>query len=335
MNLALLLALLVVAACGSSPRVAEIPPVVLSPAAWQQVDREIVVASRGAAGSAGDYARRSMRVWREEVQKHTEANFIPWFTGYWTQQWLTLKVAWYKMSQDREHSQGDNRLALYLQEAYRERVLEPVAEQINPDLIRERATELYVQLLGQQMAGIQQRYRPAPDQFALHLQRIPAIALGPPAARDASLRQLLAARPLIQLPAWLALDENIRRAAAVNASAADKGLSSVASKASTRLEATLAPRGALSAVAAAVGKAAGMAISLASAGIGAMMHESDRPEMVEQLRVILNVALNEEWQNLMENHATGVMAGVWSLSGQIEGNLMAPTQMEPRMDAIP
>lgn len=335
LNLALLLALLVVAACSSSPRVAEIPPVVLSPAAWQQVDREIVMASRGAAGSAGDYARRSMRVWREEVQKHTEANFIPWFTGYWTQQWLTLKVAWYKMSQDREHAQGDNRLALYLQEAYRERVLEPVAEQINPDLIRERATELYVQLLGQQLAGIQQRYRPAPDQFALHLQRIPAIALGPPAARDASLRQLLAARPLIKLPAWLALDENIRRAAAANASAADNGLSSVASKASTRLEATLAPRGALSAVAAAVGKAAGMAISLASAGIGAMMHESDRPEMVEQLRVILNVALNEEWQNLMENHATGVMAGVWSLSGQIEGNLMEPAQMEPRMDAIP
>ncbi|HCN46945.1 MAG TPA: hypothetical protein DIT18_15885, partial [Pseudomonas sp.] len=115
----------------------------------------------------------------------------------------------------------------------------------------------------------------------------------------------------------------------------DNGLSSVASKASTRLEATLAPRGALSAVAAAVGKAAGMAISLASAGIGAMMHESDRPEMVDQLRVILNVALNEEWQNLMENHGTGVMAGVWSLSGQIEGNLAGKAGMEPALEAFP
>ncbi|MHA6194790.1 hypothetical protein ACX3YG_10510 [Pseudomonas wadenswilerensis] len=335
LSLALLLALLVLAGCGSRQRVPETPPVVLSPAAWQQVDREIVTASRGAAGSAGDYARRSMQAWREEVQKHTEANFIPWFTGYWTQQWLTLKVAWYKMSQDRDHPGSDNRLALYLQEAYRERVLEPVAEQINPDLIRERATELYVQLLGREVAGIQQRYRPAPDQFALHLNRIPAIALGPPAARDASLQQLLAAQPFVKLPAWLALDENIRKAAAVNASASDTGLSSVASKASTRLEATLAPRGALSAVAAAVGKAAGMAISLASAGIGAMMHESDRPEMVEQLRVILNAALNEEWQNLMENHATGVMAGVWSLSGQIEGSLAAPVNMAPRTDALP
>lgn len=332
LSLALLLALLVLAGCGSR-RVPEAPPVVLSPAAWQQVDREIVSASRGAAGSAEAYARRSMQVWREEVQKHTETNFIPWFTGYWTQQWLTLKVAWYKLSQAR--GQQDNRLALYLQEAYRERVLEPVAEQINPDLIRERATELYVQLLGQQVAQIQQRYRPAPEQFALHLARIPAIALGPPKARDANLQQLLAAQPFIKLPAWLALDENIRKAASANATASDNGLSSVASKASTRLEATLAPRGALSAVAAAVGKAAGMAISVASAGIGAMLHESDRPEMVEQLRVILNVALNEEWQNLMENHATGVMAGVWSLAGQIEGNLGAPAQGAPWTEAIP
>ncbi|MFW3894595.1 hypothetical protein [Pseudomonas bharatica] len=329
-----LLALLVIlCGCGSRNRVPELPPVVLSPAAWQQVDREIVQASRGAAGSAGDYARRSMRVWREQVQVQTEENFIPWFTGYWTQQWLTLRVAWYKMSQHRD--QPDNRLALYLQDAYRERVLEPVAEQINPDLIRERATELYVQLLGQQIQGIGERYRPAPDQFALHLERIPAIALGPPAARDASLRGVLTAKPFVQLPAWLALNEEIRKAAAVNATASDNGLSSVASKASTRLEATLAPRGALSAVAAAVGKAAGMAISVASAGIGAMMHESDRPEMVEQLRVILNAALNEEWQNLMENHGTGVMAGVWSLSGQIEGELTGRVGMEPRMDAIP
>ncbi|WP_256680003.1 hypothetical protein [Pseudomonas sp. Marseille-P9899] len=325
--------LLALGGCGSRSRTPEPPPVVLSQAAWQQVDREIVIASRGATGSAGDYARRSMRVWREQVQARTEDDFIPWFTGYWTQQWLTLKVAWYKMSQN--NAQPDNRLALYLQEQYRERVLEPVAKEINPDLIRERATELYVQLLGQQLQGIAQRYRAAPDQFALHLNRIPAIALGPPPARDASIQQVLAARPFVQLPAWLALDEQVRKAATNNATASDTGLSSVASKASTRLEATLAPRGAASAVAAAVGKAAGLLISVASAGIGAMMHESERPEMVEQLRVILNVALNEEWQSLMENHASGVMAGVWSMAGEIEGRLGAQSEMAPRTDAFP
>ena len=76
------------------------------------------------------------------------------------------------------------------------------------------------------------------------------------------------------------------------------------------------------AVAAAVGKAVGALISVASAGIGAMMHESERPAMVDQLRVILNVALNEEWQALMQNPSIGVMAGVNYLSEQIEGSLV-------------
>ena len=48
--------------------------------------------------------------------------------------------------------------------------------------------------------------------------------------------------------------------------------------------------------------------------------------MVEQLRVILNSALNEEWQNLMENRSTGVMAGVWSVSGQVEGSLVGEVE---------
>lgn len=317
-GIVLIAALLALAGCAGKARAPEPPPVVLSLAAWAQIDREIVAASHGAAGSAQDYARRSMRVWRERVQARTEADFIPWFTGYWTQQWLTLKVAWYKMNASNDPaSPPENRLALYVQEQYHQRVLEEVATEINPDLIRERANELYVQLLGQQLQTIAARYRAPADQFALHLSRIPAIQLGPPAARNASLHEVLRANPLIQLPAYVALDEQIRKAASANAAPSDSGLSSVAKKASAKLEATLAPRGAASAVAAAVGKAAGLFISLASAGIGAMLHESERPQMVEQLRVILNVALNEEWQNLMENPGSGVMAGVYYLDGQV------------------
>lgn len=316
--------LLAVSGCASKPPAPPAqPPVVLSQAAWQQVDWDIMAASAGASRSTHDYARRSMRVWKDAVQARTETDFIPWFTGYWTQQWLTLKVAWYKLSKNEQTPPGEDRLALYLQEQYRERVLEPVAREINPDLIRERATQLYVQLLGQQLQGIAQRYRAAPDQFALHLNRIPAINLGPPAARNASLHQLTAAQPLLSLPAYVTLDQQVHQAAiAAGKAPSDTGLSSVAKRASAKLEATLVPRGAASAVAAAVGKAVGTLISLAAAGVGAMMHESERPAMVDQLRVILNVALNEEWQALMQNPAIGVMAGVNYLSEQIEGSLV-------------
>jgi len=61
-----------------------------------------------------DYARGSMESWRGRVHKRTEADFIPWFTGYWTQQWLAIKVAWYVLSTGTEPAA--KRLAIYLQE---------------------------------------------------------------------------------------------------------------------------------------------------------------------------------------------------------------------------
>lgn len=298
------------------------PPVVLSVGAWQQVDRELINASLAATGSANDYARRSMRVWKDEVQKRTESDFIPWFTGYWTQQWLTLKVAWYKMNSGNGAEPPEKRLALYLQEQYHRRVLEPVAREINPEAIRDRASELYLQLFAQQLTVIIQRYNAPPDQLSQRLTRVKAIALGPPAARDASLYQLLRAKPLAQQPAWLALRLHLNQQAAKLASQTQLGLSSVATRASEKLSATLAPRGIASAVAAAVGKAAGALISVAATGIAMISHDQEQPQMVEQLRVILNVALNQEWRELMDNRQSGAMSGVYYLSGQIEDGLL-------------
>ncbi|WP_369992156.1 hypothetical protein [Pseudomonas xanthosomatis] len=303
-------------------RPAPAPPQPLPPAVWQRIDQDLLNASVAATASANDYARRSMRVWREQVQQRTENDFIPWFTGYWTQQWLTLKVAWYKMNGGNGAEPPEKRLALYLQEQYHQRVIEPVAEQIDPEGIRDRASELYLQLLGQQLPAIIQRYNAPPEQFSQRLNRIPVIALGPPEARNASLYQLLRAKSLAQQPAWQSLREHLHQQASRAPGKTDVGLSSVATQASEKLGATLAPRGAASAIAAAVGKAAGTMISVAVAGYGMITHDREQPQMVEQLRVILGVALNEEWQELMENRQSGAMAGVYYLSGQVEDSLL-------------
>ncbi|TFF42031.1 hypothetical protein [Pseudomonas sp. RIT623] len=314
--------LLALAGCAGKRLPAAPPPQNLPPAVWQRIDQDIVEASVAAAGSANDYARRSMRVWKEQVQQRTENDFIPWFTGYWTQQWLTLKVAWYKMNSGNDQVPAEKRLGLYLQEQYRQRVIDPVAEQINPEGIRDRASELYLQLLGQQLPTIIQRYNAPPEQFSQRLNRIPIIALGPPSARNASLYQLLQAKSLEQQPAWQALRQHLHQQAAKAPGQTEAGLSSVATQASEKLGATLAPRGAASAIAAAVGKAAGAMISVAVTGYGLITHDREQPQMVEQLRVILNVALNQEWQELMENRQSGAMAGVYYLSGQVEDSLL-------------
>ncbi|WP_449433954.1 hypothetical protein [Pseudomonas putida] len=336
--LLLLCLVLALGGCAGKSPPAPPPPAVLTPATWQRIDQELIDASVGAAGSANDYARRSMRVWKEQVQQRTESDFIPWFTGYWTQQWLTLKVAWYKLDSGEGREPAEKRLALYLQEQYHERVIEPVAEQINPEGIRDRASELYLQLLGQQLPAIIARYNAPPEQFSQRLNRIPIIALGPPNARNASLYQLLRAKPLEQQPAWLALRQHLHELAK-DPEQTEVGLSSVANRASEKLGATLAPRGIASAVASAVGKVAGAMISVAAAGYGMLTHDRDHPQMVEQLRVILNVALNEEWQELMENRQSGAMAGVYYLSGQVEDSLLAsaprPREQEPLLIRLP
>ncbi|QXH48610.1 hypothetical protein KSS93_12175 [Pseudomonas xanthosomatis] len=328
--------LLAVAGCAAR-RPAPPPPQPLPPAVWQRIDQDLLNASVAATASANDYARRSMRVWREQVQQRTENDFIPWFTGYWTQQWLTLKVAWYKMNGGNGAEPPEKRLALYLQEQYHQRVIEPVAEQIDPEGIRDRASELYLQLLGQQLPAIIQRYNAPPEQFSQRLNRIPVIALGPPDARNATLYQLLRAKSLAQQPAWQSLREYLHQQASRAPGKTDVGLSSVATQASEKLGATLAPRGAASAIAAAVGKAAGTMISVAVAGYGMISHDREQPQMVEQLRVILGVALNEEWQDLMENRQSGAMAGVYYLSGQVEDSLLGsrgPVQ-EPLLIRLP
>lgn len=241
--LLLLCLLLALAGCAGKRPPAPPPPAVLTPAIWQRIDQDLIEASVAATGSANDYARRSMRVWKDQVQQRTESDFIPWFTGYWTQQWLTLKVAWYKMNSGDGAEPPERRLALYLQEQYHRRVIEPVAEQINPEGIRDRASELYLQLFGQQLPAIIQRYNAPPDQVSQRLNRIRIIALGPPAARDATLYQLLRAKSLDQQPAWQALRQHLHQQAAKAPGQTQAGLSSVANRASEKLGATLAPRG--------------------------------------------------------------------------------------------
>ena len=61
--------------------------------------------------------------------------------------------------------------------------------------------------------------------------------------------------------------------------------------------------------------------------------------MEAQLRESLSTALDDMWNNLMEDPATGVMAGVYYISGQVEGSLpqaaTQPVESEPLPQETP
>ncbi|WP_394235955.1 hypothetical protein [Pseudomonas anguilliseptica] len=316
----LLALLLAVASCASNP------PIQVSASTWQQVDRDISVLSRSAAQQAREHALLSMEQWMDLVYQQTDEEFIPWFSGYWTQQWMGIKVSWYRLSHGGAKEPSVRRLALYLQEQYRERVLEPVAETDDPQQIMARSTWLYLQHLDENLPRIAQQHDLPREQFQQRLRAIPAITQAP----GASLYELLHAEPLTELPAYSAFIERIRNAPrGLGDWSADPGISAVAQQTSERLIDDLAVSGAAGAVSALIGGPAGTTVSLGVALFTAVSRESTRPASEAQLRKNLNEAFDDEWLELMRSTEHGVLAGVHQLSGQIERGLRVPFRYQP------
>jgi hypothetical protein len=315
---ALLLSLVGCAAPERSPE--QDSTVHVSTATWWQIDRDIANASLAAEEAAENYARGLMDGWMRRVGELGEEEFIPWYTGFWTQQWLSIKVAWYKMGD------GDDpavrQLAAYLQEEYQERVLEPASEEVDPNAVSEQATNLYVKLLAAQLPAIPRRYEVPLAQFERRLQTIPAISAATPAAQNASLYCLVHSDPIAALPSYASFLERLReRRAGLGAGPSDTRLSPIAERAAERLIDQLAIKSGASAAAAALGGVAGMVISLGAAGFGAIAHAQEKPALEAQLRATLEVVQAEMWQQLVEDPASGVLAGVHDITEQIEHGL--------------
>ncbi|MDI2590804.1 hypothetical protein POF45_05045 [Pseudomonas sp. 681] len=314
--------LVLLAGCATSARAPVEAPVVVSPATWQQVDRDIVSVSQKATEQARFFAQTSMEHWRTRVYEQTEEKFIPWFSSYWTQEWLSMKVDWYSVSAGGEQDAATKRLAAYLLEEYQKKVLAPVALEIDPEAILGQATVFYVQLIAQQLPAIAQRNGVPMAQLNDHIQKIPVITLGPPPTRDASLYQLVHTEPLNTLPAYAALIDKIHKAGGDKGVAStDSTMAPVAKRASQRMQAEMAPRGAASAVAAVAGKLAGGLITVGVAGVRAIIQASDRPDSEALIRSSLGNTFDKAWWKLVKDPSTGVMAGTLYMAGQIEGRL--------------
>lgn len=337
--------LLALAGCAAPARPPDrppdlVPPVLVPESTWWEVDNDIRAASLAAKASARDEAHGAMADWKRRIQKRTETDFIPWFTDFWTQQWLAMKVAWYKLSAEEGTDPTVQRLSAYLQAKYHDRVLAPVAREIDPDKVRAQATQHYVRRLGAQLQEIRRRYSLPVDQFDRRIKAIPAIALTPQPAHSASLYELIHTEPITRQPAYAALAARIRKdSGATGKAPSDARMSPLAKRASEILVDRLITSGGASAAAAAVGGGAGAIISFGAAGYGAIAHEKARPKMEAQLRKDVGLALDDMWQALMDDTATGVMAEVYHLSGQIEGSLVKtrtqPAPFETAPQGIP
>lgn len=303
---------LLLAACAGGGRVAQQAPPV-SPAVWQQVDEQLLRGSSDAREQARVFARGSMEHWRQRVYDQTEEVFIPWFDSYWTQEWLSMRVSWYTLSGTKGDADASaKRLEAYLQDQYHDRVLAPVAVEIEPNAIAVQATDFYVQLMTTQVLAIAEQHKLPNEQFAQHLAGISVLG-------SANLHQLTHEVPTTRVPAYAALLQRLR----AGAEASPTGLTEVAKATNTRLQGQMTSRGAGGFAAAVAGKIVGPLISLGMAGIRAIAHAGQRPDSEAQLRKNLGAAFDQAWFKVLNDPSGGVMAGVYSVADTLEIQLAA------------
>jgi hypothetical protein len=311
-----------------SPVVIPVEPLYhVQPGTWRLIDEQILSASVCARHESEAYARISMDDWRLRVRRRTEEVFIPWYSSYWTQQWMATRVAWYKLQYTEGEVTPEERLLNYLQQQFYEQVLEPVRGFVDPRAVMDGATAAYLRELKDRLEQLPFEYRIPVAAFNQHLESIPALVVLAVPLQDASLYEVLQATDLSAVPAYEIL---LRQIAALNGgigpTASADGLDRVARRAVTELLEPMALRGGATAAAALVGGFWGVLISTGAAAWSMAEHDREKPGLEAQLRGNLNTMLDVIWQDLVEDSHGGVTAVVSHMSMQIENAVFHPLQ---------
>ena len=336
LRLLCMLLLFALAGCATRPPPAPPPepPGEMAEDVRQQLDKEILAETRDAKAIAIGLARRQMERWRQLATDRAETDFIPWFSSYLTQQWLSAKVAWYTLNAGEGEPTPEDRLAAYMQEQYYDRVLAPVAREVDPLALPALATKRFSQELRLRLPPLPARHGLTAMQFDRRMKEIQAIRFAAPHTAHASLYDIVRTDPIDSLPAYGALLNRIQEAGSQEGIGLSKTrISPVARRVSEKLLNRLAISGGASAASTLIGGVAGSVLSLGASAFGFIWHEAKRQDIEIALRETLNEAMEDMWTILMDSPDSAVTAGVYHLAEHIEGSLpqtfSQPLQLDP------
>jgi hypothetical protein len=308
------------AACSVAPgpesaRVTREPAV--SAATWAKVTADTRAAAAAAGREAAGYAGKVVGEWLALVRERTDAEFVPWLGTYWVQQWLALKLAWYRANAEGDPAAATARLGEYLRAQHRSRVLEPVAEEIDPARFVDQVTGRFVETLNAGIRAVQARHAVPQGRLERWLAGIPAIGVPP----GASLLEIYRAEDPARLAAYRALAGALRDGGQERDGGPSQAvLDAVASRTAERLGASLALRGG-TAAASLAGGLPGLIVGLGVTAWDSTRHEQERPAFEAGLRRDLNEALDGVERGLLEDPERGVLAAVAHIRSQLEAAL--------------
>ena len=143
-----------------------------APVDWAGVDAEIRKVFREAREKARTRARERLDTWHAELMDRVDREFLPWYFGFWRQQWRDLKAVGY-LAADWAGA-GDARTAMMddFRDAFALRVMPPGETQMRMESIARDVLEVYLGHARGHLGRIPREYGVPRDDWQQHLAHI-------------------------------------------------------------------------------------------------------------------------------------------------------------------
>ena len=154
-----------------------------------QVNQEVALALREARIETENFASARLDLWKADVMKRVDDNFLPWYFGYFNQQIIGLQYIargayhWFNSNA----STPETSLNKEIQREFERRVLLPEVAQATFNEVIEDSVNLYTQELNRKIDTIPSRYKIPQGQWERYLENFALITNRTEGNREVSL----------------------------------------------------------------------------------------------------------------------------------------------------
>ena len=134
-------------------------------------------------------ANARLDTWITSMMQRVDSDFLPWYFGYFTQQTLGLKSAWFWASHELGITQSTSpeRITHEIEQQFARRVIRPEVAQLELERITTETLQTYMNELGPRLAAIPQQYHVPQGEWDRYLEDIAVMTTRTEGNRQVSL----------------------------------------------------------------------------------------------------------------------------------------------------
>lgn len=283
-----------------------------------QVDQEVALALKEARVETENFASAQLDLWKADVMKRVDDNFLDWYFGYFNQQVLAAKYLlqgsyhWFNSSA----RTPEESLTSKIQKEFERRVLPPEIAQASLNELIGDSVNRYTQELSMRIDAIPSRYKIPQGQWDKYLKNLALITNRSEGNREISLAEKGTSATVGVGSAYIfafkgakGVAEIAAKASTVAAEAAAKGGAKLAAegvaKGTTKLGAKL------------LGKTLGSALGIGIIAWDLWDHHHTRATQLPILRQNIEQYLDQVKASILKDPTTGLISVIYDLEEQV------------------